>query len=118
MAINGYISDGTAFFDANRDELDFQDVNGNGVADPGEQFEPAAYTAADGWFKLPVPLAYDTNGNGQLDPDEGQLVVLGGTVTSTDLPLITALSAPVGSTVVTPSPPCCWRSPRDGAEPN
>jgi hypothetical protein len=102
-AFNGYIDGGSVFFDANGNGIpDFLDLNGNGIQDEGEPDEPTATTAADGSFQLPIPLAFDRDGDGQLSADEGTLVVTGGIDTGTLLPNQTPLLAPGGSLVVTP----------------
>ncbi len=74
-AIQGYISGATVF----------ADTNGNGVLDPGEA---STTTNATGGFAL-------LGGT-------GPLVAFGGTDTSTNLPFTGRLTAPSGSTVVTP----------------
>jgi outer membrane protein assembly factor BamB/alpha-tubulin suppressor-like RCC1 family protein len=87
---DGYVANGTVFFDANRNS---------------EQDEDEPYTTTDdqGHFHLEVPLdPFDTDQNGQLDPAEGCLVLKGGLDIATGLPLRTALTAPAGSTVVNP----------------
>jgi len=75
IVINGYLSGATVFADA----------NGNGQLDPGE----AATTT-------------DANGNFTLSGGSGPLVAFGGTDTSTGLAFKGQLSAPAGSTVITP----------------
>jgi hypothetical protein len=87
---DGYVANGTVFFDANRN---------------WDQDEDEPYTTTDdqGHFELVVPLdQFDTNDNGQLDPEEGALVLKGGLDIATGQPLRTALTAPAGATVVTP----------------
>lgn len=89
IAIDGYISGGTAFFDANR----------NGTQDDGE---PSATTNDQGEFTLNVDFSpVDLNGNGLLDPEEGRIVITGGTDTGTGLPLATPLVATPDATIVT-----------------
>ncbi len=89
IGIDNYIEGGTAFFDANK----------NGVLDADE---PSDTTNEKGEFSLNIdPLIFDTNENGQIDPEEGRLVVAGGTDTATGLPLETPISATPDSTVVT-----------------
>lgn len=89
IGIDNYIEGGTAFFDANK----------NGVLDAGE---PSDTTNEKGEFSLNIdPLIFDTDQNGTVDPEEGRLVVMGGTDTATGLPLETPISATPDSTVVT-----------------
>lgn len=89
IAIDNYIEGGTAFFDANK----------NGVLDAGE---PSDTTNEKGEFSLDIDYeTFDTNENGKFDPEEGRLVVMGGTDTATGLPLETPISATPDSTVVT-----------------
>ncbi len=89
-ALDGYISNGRVFFDA----------NGNGVQDANE---PGTQTDGQGHFNLAVDVAtFDQNHNGQLDANEGHLVLVGGTDIATGLPNSGSLSAPLGATVVTP----------------
>src|SRR5437870_2265696 len=63
---------------------------------------PAVLTDAAGPFARPAPAAFNTNGNGRIDPDKGRVVVTGRTVTALGLPLLTPLSAPVNAAMVTP----------------
>ncbi|MEG4201841.1 FG-GAP-like repeat-containing protein [Microcoleus sp. Pol12A5] len=87
---DGYISGATVFLDANK----------NGVKDAGE---PSTTTDSNGKYNLEIPLdSFDKNKNGQIDPEEGNLVAFGGTDTATGLPLKNSLSAPADATVVTP----------------
>ncbi|NER07437.1 MAG: hypothetical protein F6K17_35160, partial [Okeania sp. SIO3C4] len=87
--IDNYIKGGTGFFDANK----------NGVLDDGE---PSATTGDKGEFELDIDYAiFDTNENGKFDPEEGRIVIIGGTDTATGLPLETPISATPDSTVVT-----------------
>ena len=88
MVIDGYIEGATIFFDANK----------NGVKDASEPFST---TDAKGEYELDIPDSFDTNKNGEIDPEEGNLVAFGGTDTATGLPLETPVSAPIDSTVVT-----------------
>jgi Ca2+-binding RTX toxin-like protein len=88
VVIDGYIEGATIFFDANK----------NGVKDANEPFST---TDAKGEYELDIPDSFDTNQNGNFDPEEGNLVAFGGTDTSTGLPLTTPVSAPIDSSVVT-----------------
>jgi hypothetical protein len=90
-AIDGYISAGTVFFDANF----------NGVWDA--EVEPFAITNPDGSFDLMVELEkFDTNQNGEIDVTEGKIVMGDGIDVSTYLPLVTPLTSTFDATVVTP----------------
>ncbi|MBE9041595.1 hypothetical protein IQ235_12470, partial [Oscillatoriales cyanobacterium LEGE 11467] len=65
-AFDGPIAGATVFLDANL----------NGLQDPDE---PYTLTQIDGSYKLAMPLeVYDSNGNGQIDLSEGQVVVTNG----------------------------------------
>ncbi len=89
-AVDGYLSGSLVFFDADLDG--WQD---------GE--EPAAVTDRQGNFELKVDLArFDRNGNGVPDETEGRLVLSGGIDLSTGAALAGTLTAPAGSTVITP----------------
>ncbi|NJK75433.1 MAG: hypothetical protein HC942_17125, partial [Microcoleus sp. SU_5_6] len=89
-AIDGYISGATVFLDANK----------NGIKDTNE---PSTTTDSNGKYNLEIPLeSFDKNKNGQIEPEEGNLVAFGGTDTATGLPLKNTLSAPVDAAVVTP----------------
>ncbi len=106
FASDGYISGGTAFFDANGNgRLDFVDANDNGVQDEGELREPASTTRADGSAGFFIPSEFDRNSDGQISLDEGRIIVFGGTDASTRLPLTIPMWAPVdpvGNVAVTP----------------
>ncbi|HET9220601.1 MAG TPA: hypothetical protein VFR18_26720, partial [Terriglobia bacterium] len=84
-ALMGPIAGATVFFDS----------NGNLLPDEGEPSaitdELGAYTLPDGWT-----TAFDRNGNGQIDDDEGYLVAIGGIDTTTGLPLVGALKTLAG----------------------
>ncbi|MBE9185209.1 DUF4347 domain-containing protein [Microcoleus sp. LEGE 07076] len=89
-AINGYMAGATVFFDANF----------NGIQDENEPF---SITNADGSFDLDVSLdKFDKNNSGDLEPDEGRIVLIDGINTSTYLPQQTPLFATPDATVVTP----------------
>ncbi|NEP46841.1 MAG: hypothetical protein F6K35_49715, partial [Okeania sp. SIO2H7] len=45
---------------------------------------------------------FDTNGNGQLDEDEAQIVAMGGIDTSSGVPVTTQMTGSVESTQITP----------------
>jgi Ca2+-binding RTX toxin-like protein len=89
IAIDGYIADATAFLDVNR----------NGALDAEE---PNAITTEEGRFTFNIdPRPFDLNNNGRLDPEEGRIVISGGTDTATGLPLATPLVATPDTTTVT-----------------
>ncbi|MEG4583252.1 FG-GAP-like repeat-containing protein, partial [Microcoleus sp. MON1_C5] len=89
VVIDGYIDGATLFLDANK----------NAVLDTNE---PSTTTDTGGKFNLNIPFeTFDTNKNGEIDPEEGNLVAIGGTDTATGLPLETPVTAPPDSTVVT-----------------
>ncbi len=89
FVIDGYIAGATVFFDANK----------NGVLDSSE---PSATTADSGEFDLDLDSnIFDKNQNGELDPEEGNIVAFGGIDTATGLPLETPVTAPPYATVVT-----------------
>ena len=89
FVIDGYIAGATVFFDANK----------NSVLDATE---PSATTADSGEFDLDLDSnIFDKNQNGELDPEEGNIVAFGGIDTATGLPLETPVTAPPYATVVT-----------------
>ncbi|MCL1467457.1 DUF4347 domain-containing protein [Argonema galeatum] len=89
-AIDGYITGGEVFFDANFNRV--QDDN-----------EPFAFTNPDGSFDLTVELEkFDKNQDGKIDYTEGKIIMANGIDISTYLPLDTQLSSTPESTVVTP----------------
>ncbi|NER33337.1 MAG: DUF4347 domain-containing protein [Oscillatoria sp. SIO1A7] len=87
--IDNYIAGATVFWDANK----------NGIQDASE---PSTTSDQTGEFDLNISIEdYDTNNNGILDPEEGQIVAVGGIDTATGLPLETPVVAAPESTVVT-----------------
>ncbi|MEG4274439.1 MULTISPECIES: S8 family serine peptidase [unclassified Microcoleus] len=87
--IDGYIAGATVFLDANK----------NGEPDASE---PSATTGPKGEYELDISLEiFDKNRNGELDPEEGNIVAFGGIDTATGLPLETPVTAPPYATVVT-----------------
>jgi Ca2+-binding RTX toxin-like protein len=89
FVIDGYIAGATVFFDANK----------NGVLDASE---PSATTGDNGEYDLDLDSnIFDKNQNGELDPEEGNIVAFGGIDTATGLPLETPVTAPPYATVVT-----------------
>ncbi|MCO6042735.1 Ig-like domain-containing protein [Aeoliella sp. ICT_H6.2] len=94
-SFNSYVDGGLVFLDFNGNRIvDETEIEGVVVA------EPVATTLADGGFVLEVPEAADRNHNGKLDAAEGQLVLIGGEVASTGLPLSISLTAPAESSVI------------------
>ncbi|MGA0040942.1 MAG: hypothetical protein ACO3NZ_13940, partial [Pirellulales bacterium] len=88
-ASNGPLAGATVFFDANF----------NGRVD---SLEPFAVTDANGHYSLEVDLrTFDKNHDGQIDADEGQLVVFGGADTTMDQLLAMPFVGPLGS-MITP----------------
>jgi len=77
----------------------FLDVNGNSIQDSGE---PTSTTDGAGNLTLEIAGDFDTNGNGILDPEEGQYVIVGGTDAITGQAFTGILKAIPGSTMVTP----------------
>ncbi|MEG4349709.1 calcium-binding protein, partial [Microcoleus sp. LAD1_D3] len=105
-AINGYMAGATVFFDANF----------NGVQDDNEPF---SITNADGSFDLDVSLdQFDKNNSGDLEPDEGKIVLIDGINTSTYLPQQTPLFATPDATVVTPLTTLLTELIEQGTDPN
>lgn len=89
-AIDGYVAGGTVWLDGNL----------NAVLDPGE---PTAITDNLGGYVLEINLSdYDLDGDGILGVGEGVLYITGGTDISTRQNRATSMSAPPGTTVITP----------------
>jgi hypothetical protein len=89
FVIDGYIAGATVFLDANK----------NGILDANE---PSATTTSNGKFELALASnIFDKNQNGEIDPEEGNIVAFGGTDTATGLPLETPVTAPPDASVVT-----------------
>ena len=89
IVIDGYISGATVFFDKNK----------NSILDDNE---PSTTTNTDGTYALDISVEdIDTNNNGEIDPEEGRIVVTGGIDTATNLPLATPLTATPDATTVT-----------------
>jgi hypothetical protein len=89
-AIDGYVANATLWLDANL----------NGVLDAGE---PSTITDRSGNFQLAFELGdFDRNRDGALGPDEGRIIAQGGFDVSTGEPRTSPLSAPPGSTVISP----------------
>ncbi|MEB3827609.1 hypothetical protein [Phormidium sp. CCY1219] len=91
---DGFIANGTVFLDANQDRT----LNQN---------EISTTTGSDGSFSFPSSeiQSFDSNGNGELDPSEGTLVLDSGaetTALATGLPFQLSLTAPASATVITP----------------
>ena len=103
---NSYLTGAKVFFDANF----------NGIQD---EKEPFTISNADGSFDLDVSLPeFDKNNNGELEADEGRLVVTDGINTATYLPQQTPLTATPDATVVTPLTTLMQKMVAQGINPN
>ncbi|MBD2730850.1 DUF4347 domain-containing protein [Nostoc sp. FACHB-892] len=96
-------SAGTAFDGDVAAAYVFFDSNLNGVLD---STEPYTISNADGTYSLDIALAqFDINSNGKIDATEGNIIVVDGIDTSTDItqttPLITTPEATVASPLTT-----------------
>ncbi|MEA5540321.1 DUF4347 domain-containing protein [Limnoraphis robusta Tam1] len=88
--IDGVISGGTVFFDANF----------NGIQDPNE---PVTISNADGSYDLDIPFSpFDLNSNGVIDPEEGRVIIVNGIDISTSLPQTAPIITTPNATVATP----------------
>ncbi len=92
--INGYISGARVYQDQDNDGVfDYDDANGNGTFDDGEELEPYALTSGDGSYELTI-----VSGGGSLIAEP-----LAGTVDqSTGATVTSQFSAPSGATVISP----------------
>ncbi|MEG4045187.1 calcium-binding protein, partial [Microcoleus sp. Pol17_C1] len=103
---NSYLTGAKVFFDANF----------NGIQD--EQ-EPFTINNVDGSFNLDISLPkFDKNNSGELEPDEGRIVVVEGLNTATYLPQQTQLTATPDGTVVTPLTTLMEKMVAQGINPN
>ncbi|MEG4092050.1 calcium-binding protein, partial [Microcoleus sp. Pol12B4] len=104
--VNSYLMGAKVFFDA-----DF-----NGIQDNSEPF---AITNVDGSFVLEVSLFnFDLNNSGDLEPEEGRIVMIDGINTSTYLPQQTPIFATPDATVVTPLTTLLTELIEQGIDPN
>jgi len=91
-AINGYLGGSTVFLDYN--------LNGEFDED-----EPSGLSKNNGEFEIEISeedfLAHDLNSNGMIDPNEGMIVVLGGSDFSSKVPLGISYRAPASYSVIT-----------------
>ncbi|HEY9738632.1 MAG TPA: hypothetical protein V6D06_20205, partial [Trichocoleus sp.] len=88
--VDPYLAGANVFFDANF----------NGIQDPNEPF---TISNADGTFDLPITLeVFDTNENGQIDAEEGRVVITDGVDISTSLDQVVPLATTVTATVASP----------------
>ncbi|MGD1921333.1 MAG: hypothetical protein ACFCAD_22045, partial [Pleurocapsa sp.] len=79
VGADGYIAGGTVFIDANFNKV--RDAN-----------EPFTVTNVDGTYELDIPaFEFDVDNNNQIDPQEGQIVVIDGVDISTEMPITTPL---------------------------
>jgi hypothetical protein len=110
------------FADLNSNGIrDFEDLNNNGIQDTysapdldtgeivqllevfSEPFsEPSTITSPDGSYDLNIFNHFDTNGNGNIDADEGRMIVINGVDTSTFLPQIVPLATTPTATIASP----------------
>jgi Ca2+-binding RTX toxin-like protein len=105
-AIDGYMAGATVFFDGNF----------NGIRDDNEPF---TITNASGSFDLDVSLdKFDKNNSGDIEPNEGKIVLTDGIDTSTYLPQQTPLFATPDATVVTPLTTLMTELIEQGTDPN
>lgn len=88
-AQDGPIAGGTVFLDVNRNKIHDED-------------EPSTFTDGAGRYDLNIPDRFDVNNNGAIDPEEGRLVITGGTDIVSGKPLANPLSALADGTVITP----------------
>lgn len=103
FGVDGPLVGGKLFFDANKNgTLDFLDIDGDGYQDPNEPAEPLMDGPGNGLFAIAVPAEFDVDGDGKIEPAEGQLAIVGAIDESTGLELQTPLTAPFGSVVVSP----------------
>lgn len=97
------------FFSISTGAIVFFDTNKNGVLDstgavqqPGSLNEPWTYINYLGEYLLEVPEEFDKNGNGLLDDDDGQWIIVGGKYTATGLPANMIGMSPGSWNMVTP----------------
>jgi|GEM_PF-5947056 len=96
---NGTTAGALVFFDAN-----FNGVLDDLTDDPdaGGYSEPWTFTNYLGEFVPEVSADFDRNGNGILDNEDGQWVVLGGQFTATGLDIQTVTMSPASWAMMTP----------------
>ena len=92
--VNGYISGARVYQDQDNDGVfDYDDANGNGSFDDGEELEPYALTSGDGSYELTI-----VDGGGSLIAEP-----LADTIDqSTGASVTSQFSAPSGATVISP----------------
>ncbi len=99
----GLLEDAVIFFDANFNFVrDFLDLDEDGRQDLGEPIEPEVTTDLDGSFAIRISEEFDVDGSGFIETTEGRYVLVGGRDTSTSLPWMIPMAAPVGSLIVNP----------------
>ncbi|MCA9011876.1 MAG: HYR domain-containing protein [Planctomycetaceae bacterium] len=96
---NGTTAGAFVFFDANFNGI-FDDLTDDPAA--GGYSEPWTFTNYRGEFIPEVPAEFDRNGNGELDDEDGQWVVLGGQFTATGLDVQTVTMSPASWAMITP----------------
>ena len=92
--VNGYIGGAQVYQDQDNDGVfDYDDANGNGSFDDGEELEPYALTSGDGRYELTI-----VGGGGSLIAEP-----LADTIDqSTGASVTSQFSAPSGATVISP----------------
>lgn len=100
----GLVTQSQIFLDSNlngfRDYLELGEPDG--IQQSYEPDELQVQTQADGTFTLYFPEEYDFDKDGFIGTNEGRLVALGGTDTSTGIPVALRLMSPMGSAAITP----------------
>ncbi|MDP6721373.1 MAG: Calx-beta domain-containing protein, partial [Pirellulaceae bacterium] len=93
----GYLVGSSAFFDGNRNGVaDFLDRDGDGMQGDSEPSEPVTLSSGDGTLQITIPVEFDLNANGIVDPSEGHMVLIGGTDEATLLPFVGQFTAAPG----------------------
>jgi hypothetical protein len=99
----GALAGATVFFDANFNGVhDFLDLDGDRIQDDDEPEEPIGATELDGYFQLEIGEEFDLDASGEIEPDEGRLVLAGGVDSSTGIVWTTRMTAAPGHFAVTP----------------
>jgi len=99
--VGGFVEDGTVFFDSNKNRVfDFVDFNQDGIQDPNEPSEVGGVTNAAGFATFLLPDSLDLNGNGLLDPEDGQYAATSGFDNFTQVSFPGTLTAPIGGDTI------------------